>query len=88
MQVIAQFLVEGLVVMVTDMLISIAIIVVALSGYKLYRFWLAAEHWIIKFSSYSIQIFTISCVFLSLFFSVLFAIMSTRVEIIKYIKEE
>lgn len=86
--IILQFLTEGMIVIVIDILISIGVIIWLLSLIKIYMEIIVGQEWIINITSYSITIFCLCCSFLALFFSGLFAVLSTRVEIIKYIKGE
>ena len=86
--VVLQFLIEGIVVIAIDILVSVAIIMDMLAVVKIYYYLVKKEEWIINITHYSSSIFFICCIFLALFFSAIFAVLSTRVEIIKYIKGE
>lgn len=86
--VIFQFFVEGIIVMLVDVCISIAVIMITMCGIKLYKWFVLKELWSIRITLYSIFTLSICCVFLSLFFSILFAVMSSKVEIVKYLKGE
>ncbi len=86
--VIFQFFAEGIIVMLVDILISIATIMISMCGIKLYKWFAEYQVWSIRITSYSVITLVICSVFLSLFFSVLFAVMSSRVEIVKYLKCE
>ena len=74
--------------MLVDILISIATIMISMCGIKLYKWFAEYQVWSIRITSYSVITLVICSVFLSLFFVVLFAVMSSRVEIVKYLKCE
>lgn len=86
--ILLQFFVEGIIVMMVDVCISIAVIMISMCGIKLYKWFAMQEIWSIRITSYSVLTLSICCVFLSLFFSVLFAAMSSKVEIVKFLKGE
>lgn len=86
--IVLQFLTEGLIVIVIDILVSVAVVMMLLSCIKVYHTLVLGEEWIIHITGYSVTIFFLCCTFLALFFSILFSILSTRVEIIQYIKGE
>lgn len=86
--IVLQFLTEGILVIAIDVLVSVAVIMILLASIKLYHALALGDEWIINITSYSALIFFLCCTFLALFFSGLFSILSTRVEIIKYIKSE
>lgn len=87
-EIIFQFFVEGLAVLLADILISVAVVITILTCVKWYMNFVNNESWIITINSYSVAIFMLCCLFLSLFFSILFAYMTTTVEIVKYLKNE
>lgn len=86
--IILQFLTEAFIVIFVNVLISIALIMMLLSSIKFLNWLTTGEEWIINITNHSVAIYFVCCIFLSLFFSVLFSILSTRVEVIKYIKNE
>ncbi len=86
--IILQFFVEGLTVMLADMLISIMCSTIFLCLYRMIRFFIYHEKWIISITGYSIAIFVCCCIFLSLTYSIVFAVMSLNVEVVHYLKNE
>lgn len=87
-EIILQFFVEGLVIMIANLMISIMCTIEVLSLYRIIRFFICHEHWIIYINRYSIAIFLCCCIFLSLIYSIIFAVSSLRVEVIHYLKNE
>ena len=87
-QIIFQFLVEGIVVISLDIIIAIATIISVLELFKFYKFFVNDEIWTINITLYSTSIFLLCCFFLAIFFSVMFSVLTTKVEIIRYIKGE
>lgn len=86
--IVIQFFLEGIIVMFIDVMISVAIILLALSCVKLYFYYVVSKSWIIFLSKYTIGMYAVSCIFLSVFFSIIFSVMATQVEIIRYLKGE
>lgn len=86
--IILQFFVEGFTVMLVNMLVSIMCAAFMLCLYRIIRLSVYHERWIIYITGYSVSIFICCCVFLSLLYSVIFAVMSVRVEVVHYLKNE
>lgn len=86
--IILQFFVEGLTVMLINMMISIMCSAMILCLYRIIRLFIYHEKWIISITDYSIAIFVCCCIFLSLIYSIVFAVMSLRVEVVHYLKNE
>lgn len=86
--VIIQFLYEGMIVVTTNIIISSILSVIMFIGYKCYMMFIKGTSFIFYLSKHSICMYLVVSIFLSLVFSLLFAIQSARVEIIKYLKSE
>lgn len=86
--IILQFFVEGFTVMLVNMLVSIMCAAFILCLYRIIRLSVYHERWIIYITGYSVSVFICCCVFLSLLYSVIFAVMSVRVEVVHYLKNE
>lgn len=91
--VIRQFLYESLLIMVTNILISIGLVTFILVAYK--RYFEATvtrlsdtQTWTVYLSPYTFGIFAVCAVTLTVVFSLLFAYKSTQVEIVQYLKAE
>lgn len=91
--IVGQFLIESMVVMLMDILLSVAIVADLLIIYK-YIFERTPDaygqfcEWIIYVSPYSIGMFGVCAVALTVVFSLIFAYKSTQVEIVQYLKAE
>lgn len=91
--IVRQFLYESLIVMLANILLSVALVVDGLIVYK-YIY----EHtpnelgtcydWVLYVSPYTIFMFGICAVSLTVVFSLIFAYKSTQVEIVQYLKAE
>ena len=79
---------EGMIVLLVDFMISIALCVVIMCLIKIIYSVYSASNWVIKINPYSIQMFLCCSIFLTLVFSIIFAIMSVKVEIVKHLKNE
>ena len=91
--VIRQFLYEGMLVMVTDILLSVAIVTDIAIVYRLIREatpdeWGLHYDFILYISPYSVAIFAICAAVLTVVFSLVFAYKSTQVQIVDYLKAE
>ena len=86
--IIRQFLYEGLVVMITNIVLSILVVTNIAIAYKAYQYIVEDVQWVIDISIYSVIIFGVCSIFLTIVFSLLFAYKSTRIEIVKYLKAE
>ena len=88
LDIILQFLYEGIIVVFTNVLISSMLAVFIFIGYKWYVTMIKNSYFIFYISKFSIATYLIATMFLTVAFSVMFAVQSARVEIIRYIKGE
>lgn len=86
--IIAQFLVEGLFVMIINIIIAIEIIISAALIYKGIYQKLHNEIFTLVLSRYSVILFLTCTLSLSVLFSMIFAYKTTNIEVIQYLKEE
>lgn len=86
--IVKQFLLEGMAVMLVNILFSVLIVTDILAVYKIYQTVALGNEWVISVSPHSIAMFAACSVSLTLVFSLLFAYQSTRVEIVQYLKAE
>lgn len=86
--IVLQFLVEGFIVTFCNILISIALISNLSSIAKLYFLIAHDTEIIIHLNKYSLAYFAVSSASISIVFSVIFAFMATRNEIVKHLKSE
>lgn len=86
--IIIQFFTEGMIVMLMDVVISTVLAFIIMAVYKIYMFYFASTKWIININKCSITIYLCCCLFLTLVFSIIFAIKSTSVQVTKYLKSE
>lgn len=86
--IIQQFLTESCLIILIDILVSVALIFSIMIGYKLYM--LLAHDYVltIHISSYSAAMFGVCSLCMTVLFSTLFAYRATRIEIVKYLKCE
>ena len=87
-KIIQQFLYEGIIVVTSNIIISTLVTITIFTVYKLYLSRVKNIMYILNISKYSLIVFCIVSLFLTLFFSLMFAIQSAQVEIIKYLKGE
>lgn len=87
-KIILQFLYEGIIVVSLNVFLSTLVTITGFSIYKLYLSRVKNIMYILNISRHSLIIFGIVSLFLTLFFSLMFAIQSAHVEIIKYLKGE
>lgn len=91
--IVRQFMYESILVMVVNILISIAVVADVFLVYKLYLLSLPEGQgrwldWTIWLSSYSIGMFAACAVALTVIFSLIFAYKSTQVQVVDYLKAE
>ena len=86
--IVRQFLYESLCVLLFDTLISAAFVIDIMIGYKAYQAFVLEDEWIAYISHYSIAMFLVCSLSLSMVFSLIFAFQSTQVEIISNLREE
>ena len=86
--IVRQFFMEGMAVMLLNILLSVLLVSNLLCLYKLYQHFALGEQWVIAVSLYSAAMFGICSVTLTLVFSMLFAYRSTQVEVVQYLKAE
>lgn len=91
--IVRQFLYESLLVMVTNIVVSVVLVTDFFIAYKYVKanvpdHWGNTTDWTIYISPYSIGMFSICAVTLTVVFSLIFAYKSTRVEIVQYLKAE
>lgn len=90
--IVRQFLYESLIVIAANVLAAIALVA---DVFVIYKYFYErpdeygyAKEWIVYISPYSVAMFLVCSVTLTLVFSLVFAYKSTRVEIVKYLKAE
>ncbi len=81
--IMLQFLTEGLMVMIVNIIISMVIVMNVMLSYKLFN-----RTYTIVFNGYSMILFFVCTISLSVLFSMIFAYKTTEIEVIKYLKEE
>lgn len=86
--IILQFLLESIMIMLINILLSVVIVTECLAGYKLYQLVFKDVQWIINVSGYTVAMFAICSVTLTVVFSLLFAYKAAKVEIVRYLKAE
>ena len=86
--IMLQFVLEGFVVMLINIIFSICVVTNIVVAYKLIQLRVFHNEYVIIMSPQSVLLFLVFSFFLTFIFSALFAYQSTRVEIIKYLKEE
>ena len=86
--VIRQFLYEGLLVLGFDSILSAALVADGLILYKLFRKVHSGNLWVAYVSPYSMGIYVLCSLGLTITFSLIFAYRSTRVEVVKHLKSE
>lgn len=88
MQIIAQFLLEGVLVMLLSILISTTLIAELAIVFKLYLGYFKNIVWTVYITESSVWIFTVCGISMTALFSVIFAFRATNVEIVKNLKGE
>lgn len=87
-QIILQFMLESIIVMAANILISVVLVADAMLIYKFIQWTFYGVEWVAEISLYSIAMFLICAVSLTVVFSGIFAYKSSRVEIAKHLKAE
>ncbi len=88
LQIILQFLIEGVLVMAFSILISAVIVTELMTVYKLYLLVFHHTVWTISLSAGSLKMYIVCSTSMTMLFSILFAYRTTNVEIVKYLKAE
>lgn len=88
LHIMFQFVIEGLTVMLANIILSVCAVACLMNIYKLVNEVIFNKVYIITMNSESILLYAIFAFFLTLVFSLLFAYQCTKVEIVKYLKEE
>jgi len=86
--IVRQFLYESLCVLLFDTLLSATLVIDLMIGYKAYQAFVLGKEWIVYISPYSVIMFLVCSLSLSMVFSLMFAFQSTQVEIISNLREE
>lgn len=86
--IVRQFLYESLLVMCANTLLSVALVADLAIIYKFFMEQTDWKDYIIYFSPYSIAMFAVCAVTLTVVFSLIFAYKSTQVQIVDYLKAE
>ena len=86
--IIIQFFIEAMIVMNVNVAAAIIVVINAAVVYKFIQRFFFYNQWIIYIRLQSIILFLVCVTFLSVFFSLVFAYQSTRVEIVKHLKSE
>jgi ABC-type antimicrobial peptide transport system permease subunit len=79
---------EGIIVVCVNIVISSLLATCIFGLYKLYLNVIKKELFVIYMSPYSMVVFLVISIFMTLAFSLIFAIQSSKVEIIKHLKSE
>lgn len=87
-KIIRQFLYEGIIVVVVNIILSTLVTICIFTMYKYYMEHFKNLQYIIYLSKHSLIMFAIVSIFLTVVFSLMFALESARVEVIKYLKAE
>lgn len=88
LHIMLQFIIEGLVVMLTNIILSVYAVICLMNIYKFVNQVILNKLYIITMNFESVLLFTIFSLSLTLAFSLIFAYQCTKVEIVKYLKEE
>ena len=86
--IMIQFVTEGVIVMLINIVLSVILTTNVAIVYKYIQLKLYDMRYTVVMSRESVILFSIFAFFLTITFSLLFAYKSTKVEIIKYLKEE
>lgn len=84
--IVVQFFCESMCIILMTILVSVACIYWCSLIYKLLMFFFMGERVVLQIGKFSIIIFAISVIFLSAYFSLVFAIQANRTKIILYLK--
>lgn len=85
-EILGQFLIEGVIVMIGNIVLSAVLVINVLVLVK-YIYFVQGRELILYMNQFSFLTYIICCIFLSFVFSVVFAYQAVNVEIIQYIKE-
>ncbi len=88
MHIMLQFVVEGLAVMLANIILSVCAVICVMNIYKFIEEFIFGNVYVITMNFESVLLYVIFAFFLTLTFSLLFAYQCTKVEIVKYLKEE
>ena len=83
-----QFLLESLMLMIGNTIISVIIVSDILIIYKFTQRAFCGYNWIVYVSPYSMAMYAVCCFSITVLYSGLFAYKSSKVEIIKHLKKE
>lgn len=86
--IVVQFFIEGIIVMIVNLIMSLLLSGSLLLLYKLCMLKFKNEQWTIFISQYSIMSYGISCLLIMIIVCVLLAYQAVNFEIVKYLKEE
>lgn len=86
--IVLQFLLESILVMLLNIFLSVTLVADGLAIYKIARLLLYREAWIVSLSGYSLLMFAVSSISITVLFSALFAYQATQVEIVQQLKHE
>lgn len=86
--IMLQYLIEGIFVMLINIMLSVMIAIAVMVAYKYIRYIVDGYVFVVTMTKQSVILYFLFSFFLSLLFSLIFAYKSTCVEIIKYLKEE
>lgn len=86
--IVLQFFLESLTVMLIDMVASVLLVVMLATGYKLFLFVSTGKILTIYLTTYSVLMFLVACVAILLIFSIFHAYKATQVEIVSQLKSE
>lgn len=84
--IIMQFFFESMCIMMMTIVVSVACISWIAGTYKLLMFFWTEQEVVLQVSKFSIIIFGLSSIFLSVYFSLIFAIQANKTKIILYLK--
>ncbi|HIT34372.1 MAG TPA: ABC transporter permease [Candidatus Faecousia intestinigallinarum] len=88
LDIVRQFLLESTLVMLLNILLSVVLVADGLIVYKLFLRLTAGQEWVAWISPYSVAMFAICAVSLTLLFSLIFACKAASVEIVRHLKAE
>lgn len=86
--IIQQFFFEGLIVTIGNIVLSVCLSVGILLMYKMYIEFESYSVWVVYISKYSVAMFLITSIFLSVLYSVIFAYSTTKIEVLENLRGE
>lgn len=86
--IVAQFVSEGLLVMLGNLLLSAFLVIDGFLLYKTILFCTQGIRWVIMLTPYSLLMYLVCCLGLSIVFSLLFAYQTTQVNVIENLRAE